>query len=134
MKIAICASGDNLDSPLDPRFGRCEYFVIVDSETMEFSAEPNPAKMALQGAGIQSAQLISEKGAEAVVAGNFGPNAHQTLSAAGIRGFVCSGGTVRDAARLLQDGKLQEVSSATVGSHFGMGGGAGRGGGRNRIG
>ena len=36
MKIAISSTGKDLDCQIDPRFGRCQYFIIVDPETMEF--------------------------------------------------------------------------------------------------
>jgi len=142
MKVAICSSGTTLDSPVDPRFGRCPYFVIVDTETLEYVAEPNPGITMGQGAGVAAAQLIASKGAQAVVAGNFGPNAHQALSAAGIRIYTAAAGTVRQAVEQIKAGALPEVASPTVASHFGvgaqpgpgMGGGMGRGMGRGRGG
>ena len=61
MRICITSEGDNLDSKVDPRFGRCRYFVIIDTDTIEFEAICNPNIDAMGGAGIQSGQLISEK-------------------------------------------------------------------------
>lgn len=134
MKAAVCSMGNTLESSADPRFGRCTDFVIVDTDTMEFTAETNPGAAMGQGAGIQAAQLLSGRGVQAVVAGNFGPNAFQVLSAAGIRIYQGVGGTVRQVIEQLKSGTLQEVSSATVDSHHGMGpgfgAGMGRGGGR----
>lgn len=124
MKAAVCSVGNNLDSPVDPRFGRCAYFVIVDTDTMEFTAEPNPGAMVGQGAGIQAAQVLAASGAQAVIAGNFGPNAFQILSAAGIKMYQGFGGTVQQAIEQLKSGALQEVGGATVASHFGMGQGS----------
>ncbi len=121
MKIAITAKGDNLDAEVDPRFGRCQYFVIVDSETMEFEALPNESASAMGGAGPQAVQFISKHGAEAIITGNLGPNASQAINASGIKAFTGAGGTsVREALELQKNGKLQESSSATVGSHAGM--------------
>ena len=31
MKVAITSTGDNLESKLDQRFGRCGYFIIYDT-------------------------------------------------------------------------------------------------------
>lgn len=121
MKVAVCSSGNDLSAPVDPRFGRCASFVIVDSDTMEFSAEPNPGAMMGQGAGIQAAQTLAGRGVEAVVAGNFGPNAFQSLSAAGISIYLCAVGTVAQAVEALKSGALQQVGSATVSAHYGMG-------------
>ena len=85
MKIAISATGSTLDAEVDPRFGRCQYFIIADPQTMEFEVVDNSSAMAAGGAGISAAQMIADKGVEAVLTGNCGPNAYQVLSAAGIR-------------------------------------------------
>jgi predicted Fe-Mo cluster-binding NifX family protein len=127
MKVAITSMGNTLDSPIDPRFGRCQFFVFVDSETMEFEAIENEAVMAAGGAGPQAAQFIANKGAEALITGNVGPNASASLAAAGIKVFVGATGTVKETVTLFKNGQLQETSAATVASHAGMGGGRGRG-------
>ena len=80
MKIAVSATGPDMDAEVDPRFGRCQYFIIVDPETMEFEAVDNESAMASGGAGISAAQMIAGKGVEAVLTGNCGPNAYQVLS------------------------------------------------------
>jgi len=132
MKIVITASGPDMDSQVDPRFGRCEYFIFIDSETSEFEAIANASGQAMGGAGIQAAQAVANTGAEGVVTGNVGPNAFQTLAAAGIRIFTgAQGGSVKDALEKFKKGELQEAGGASVGSHAGMGGGGGgMGGGR----
>jgi predicted Fe-Mo cluster-binding NifX family protein len=132
MKVAVCSTGDNLDSQVDPRFGRCAYFLIVDTETMEFEAIPNLAATQASGAGIMAAQLVGSKGVQAVIAGNYGPNAFQALNAAGIKTYSCIGGTVRDAVEALKSGNLTPLSSPNVQAHFGMGGQMGRGCGMGR--
>jgi len=120
MKIAITASGDNLDSQMDPRFGRCQYFVIVDPDTMDFEAMLNESAMASGGAGIQAAQTIVNVGINAVITGNVGPNAFEVLSAAGIETMTGASGTVRHALELYKSGSLQSAAAATVSSHAGM--------------
>jgi len=122
MKIAVAASGNTLDAQVDPRFGRCAWFVIVDSDTMAFEAVENPGAMAGGGAGIQAAQLVASKGAQVVVAGNMGPNAHQALTAAGIQILPFAGGTVRQAVEAVKAGQLTAASGPTVPLHFGVGG------------
>jgi len=124
MKIAVAAGGDNLEAQVDPRFGRCAWFVIVDSDSMAFEAVENPGVMAGGGAGIQAAQVVASKGAQAVVAGNMGPNAHQALSAAGIQVLPFAGGTVRQAVEAVKSGTLSAASAPTVPLHFGTGGAA----------
>ncbi len=120
MKIAITSSGDNLDSQMDPRFGRCQYFMIVDPDTMDFEAMPNESAMASGGAGIQAAQTIVNVGINGVITGNVGPNAFEVLSAAGIETMTGASGTVRHALELYKSGSLQSTAGATVGSHAGM--------------
>ncbi|MCD4804143.1 MAG: NifB/NifX family molybdenum-iron cluster-binding protein, partial [Desulfobacterales bacterium] len=81
MKICVTSNGPTMDASVDPRFGRCQYFVFVDSETMKYEAMPNPSIGASSGAGIQAAQTVADKGAGVVITGQVGPNAIQTLGA-----------------------------------------------------
>ncbi|MDI6639272.1 MAG: NifB/NifX family molybdenum-iron cluster-binding protein [Methanocellales archaeon] len=128
MKICVTAASGSLDAQVDPRFGRCQCFVIVDLDTMEFEAMPNTSIGAMSGAGIQAAQAVANKGVEVVITGNVGPNAFQTLSAAGINVITGAFGTVRDVIERYKSGQLQATPGATVGGRFGVG--MGRGGGR----
>ena len=121
MKIAISATSPSLDAEVDPRFGRCRYFVIVDPQSMEFEALDNTHAMAAGGAGISTAQMIAGKGVEVVLTGNCGPNAYETLSAAGIRIVTGVTGRVRDAVEAYKAGKLRPNAQPSVGSHYGMG-------------
>jgi predicted Fe-Mo cluster-binding NifX family protein len=127
MKICVSAESNSLDAPLDPRFGRCPYFVIVDSESMQFEAVQNMASGATGGAGIQAAQTIASKDAKVLITGNVGPNAFQALSAAGIKIVTGASGTVREVVEKYKRGELSETGAPTVGGHFGMGRGRGRG-------
>lgn len=120
MKICITSEGGNLDSKVDPRFGRCQYFIIVDTETLEFEAMGNPNIESMGGAGIQSAQLVASKQVKAVVTGNVGPNAFQTLQAAGIEVFTGASGTVKEAIEKYKKGEFKANSSASVGSKSGI--------------
>lgn len=130
MKIAITASNPDLSSPVDPRFGRCPYFIIVDPDTLEFEANENTNLSASSGAGIQSAQFVANKGVKALLTGSCGPNAFQTLQAAGVEVIVGISGTVQEAATLYKEGNLKSTPQANVASHFGMGAGTGSGMGR----
>jgi len=127
MKIAVSAMGTTLDAEIDPRFGRCQYFIIVDPETMQFEALENSSAMAGGGAGISTAQTIAGKGIEAVLTGNCGPNAYQVLSAAGIKVITGVAGKVQDAIEGYKLGKFKASSQPNVAGHFGMGRGMGRG-------
>jgi len=132
MKIAVSSSGKNLDSQVDPRFGRCAYFVIVETDDMSFEAFDNENIALGGGAGIQSAQFVGSKGAKAVITGNCGPNAVQTLSVSRIDVFVGNSGTVREVIEKYTSGEIKSSSTANVADHHGMGGGAGMGRGMGR--
>jgi len=125
MKIAITATAGNLDAEIDPRFGRCRYFIIVDSDAMKPEVLDNAGAMAGGGAGISAAQTIAGKGIEAVLTGNCGPNAYQVLSTAGIKVLTGVSGRVRQAIEDYKSGKLKASSQPNVLGHFGMGRGNG---------
>jgi len=120
MKICVTSEGGNLDSKVDPRFGRCQYFIIADTDTFGFEAVGNPNIESTGGAGIQSAQLVASKKIKAVVTGNVGPNAFQTLQAAGIEVFTGASGTVKEAIEKYKKGEFKLTQKPSVGSHFGM--------------
>jgi predicted Fe-Mo cluster-binding NifX family protein len=132
MKVAVSSSGKNLDSQVDPRFGRCAYFIVVETDDMTFEAFDNENLALGGGAGIQSAQFVASKGAKAVITGNCGPNAVQTLSVSQIEIFVGNSGTVREAIEKYTRGDIKSSSTANVADHYGMGGGAGMGRGMGR--
>ncbi|MBC8181688.1 NifB/NifX family molybdenum-iron cluster-binding protein [candidate division KSB1 bacterium] len=96
MKIAVSAKGGSLNAQMDERFGRCEYFVIVDSETNRFNAVFNPSFDASGGAGPSAAKKIAEHDAEVLITGSVGVNAQQALDAAGIKVVTGALGTVKD--------------------------------------
>ncbi len=105
MRIAITSTGETLESEVDPRFGRCAYFIIVETDTMDFEAIPNQFAMAAQGAGIQAAQFIISKGVRKIVSGDFGPNSAGILSSAGIELIRVPPGTkVKDAVEIAKSG------------------------------
>ena len=140
MKVAVSSNEKNLDAQLDPRFGRCAYFLVVNPDDMSFEALNNQSAAQGGGAGIQAGQFLASQGVAAVITGNCGPNAVQTLSAAGIELFGGQSGTVREVVERFKKGNLRPTSEANVDSHFGMnaqaevsrGGGMGSGRGMGR--
>lgn len=124
MKIAITSTGPTLDDPVDPRFGRCTYFVIVKTNDMSFEAFDNESIALGGGAGIQSAQFVVSKGVDAVITGNCGPNAIQTLSAAKIEVFVGQSGTAREVIEKYNRGDIKSTGTPNVTDHYGMGSGS----------
>ncbi len=122
MKIAITSTGKTLESDVDPRFGRATYFLIVDTETMGFELIENTNVAAGGGAGINSAKTVIDAGAQAVLTGNCGPNAHRTLAAAGVKLYTGLQGTITEAVEQFKAGMLKEASNANVEPHSGMNG------------
>ncbi len=125
MKIGISSSGNTLDSPLDPRFGRCACFLIVDPADMRYEAFDNQSAAQSGGAGIQAAQFLADKNVSVVITGHVGPNAVQTLTAAGIEIFAEQQGTVKEVVERYKSGGLKPTTRSTVSSHFGTGAGPG---------
>lgn len=119
MKIAVTSKGTDLDSEVDPRFGRASYILIVNSETFDFEVLDNKTNVnALKGAGIQAASMVSDKGAEVMLTGFCGPNAFKTLKAAKIGVADNADGSVRDAVEAYLDGKLPLSDQANVEGHW----------------
>jgi predicted Fe-Mo cluster-binding NifX family protein len=120
MKICITSLGNNLDAEVDPRFGRANYFLIVDMDNMESEAIQNPYMQAGGGAGIQAAQFVANKDVEAVITGNTGPNAFQVLKEAGLSVISGVSGSVKSAIEKYKNGELKSVENPTVNEKFGM--------------
>ena len=120
MTICLSSQGNTLDAQIDPRFGRCQYFIIFDTETSAFEAITNPNIDSMGGAGIQSGQLIAGKKVRTVLTGNVGPNAFQTLQAAGIEVVTGISGSVREAIEKYRKGGLSVAEGPSAASHSGM--------------
>ena len=120
MKICVTAQDNTLDSQIDPRFGRCQYFIFVDTDTASFEAVENSSISATGGAGIVSGQLVLSKGAKVVLTGNVGPNAFQTLQAVGVDVITGISGTVKEAVEKYKAGELKPTGGPSVSSKFGM--------------
>ena len=122
MKIAISSTGKDLEAEIDPRFGRCAYFLFVDTGSMNVEAFDNKSIALSGGAGIQAAQFVSSKGANVVLTGNCGPNAVKTLNASGVQLFTGQSGPAKNALDAYLQGSLERASEANVPDHYGLGG------------
>ena len=120
MKICTTAVSGTLDSPVDPRFGRCQYFMIINSKSKQYEPVSNIAMTSGSGAGIQAAQTMASRGVQVVITGNVGPKAFQALSTAGINIITGVSGTVKEAFMKYLKGDLSHTNTPTVGNHFGM--------------
>jgi len=97
MKLCVTAQASNLDAPIDPSFGRCRYFLFVDTDTLQFEAVENPNVQASGGAGTNSGQLIASRNVDALLTGAVGLNASRVLASAGVKIVMRIMGTVREA-------------------------------------
>jgi predicted Fe-Mo cluster-binding NifX family protein len=123
MKIAITATQPDLNAPFEPRFGRCAYFIVIDTQTRDWQAMSNPGAESHGGAGTLAAQSVANQGVEAVVSGKFGPNAFAVLEAAGIRAYEAQQGNAETLLDAFLAEDLKEVNAPTS---RGMHGGRGR--------
>ncbi|MBN2109757.1 MAG: NifB/NifX family molybdenum-iron cluster-binding protein [Methanosarcinaceae archaeon] len=111
MKICITSVSDSLEAAVDPHFGRCRKFMIVDPDSMEFEFLENKSLSASGGAGVQAAQQMIDKGVAALITGSVGPNAFSILSAEGIEVLSIRGGSVADAVSAYREGSLEKIEA-----------------------
>ena len=118
MKIVVTAKWAELESAIDPRFGRAPWLVAVDTETGEVTVRDNQqATNAAHGAGVRAARLALELGAQAVITGNIGPNAFRPLQDAGIKVYLTYAGTVEGTVARLLAGRLTEATAPSKRGH-----------------
>ena len=119
MKLAVTSQGPGLDHPVDPRFGRAAYILIVDADTLVFEVIDNQAnKNAFKGAGIQAAASICDHGSQVLLTGFCGPNAFKTLDAAGVKVVNDTEGTVRQAVETFKAGHFEYATAANRERHW----------------
>ncbi len=118
MKIAITSTTQDPDKQVEQRFGRAPYFCIYDTESKNWESLSNEAAENAHGAGVQTAQTLTRKGVKVVLTGSCGPNAFQTLQAAGMDLYTGIEGTVLHALESYQRGSLVKASQPNAkGSH-----------------
>lgn len=124
MKIAVSSTGKEINSMLDPRFGRCNYFVIYDTDDEKIKFIENKGQTSGGGAGIAAAQQIIDEQVNVAVTGNLGPNAFDIIKKSDIKVYNCGNIKVKAAIELFKEGKLEELTAAGP-SHSGNGMGNG---------
>ncbi|GAB6181581.1 NifB/NifX family molybdenum-iron cluster-binding protein [Desulfotomaculum defluvii] len=115
MKIAFSSYGKSMHDELNPRLGRCEYFIIYDTESGSVDSLDNTGRLATGAAGIATARLLNDQGIEVIITGNVGPNAFTALEAAGIKVYIGASGKVGDVLLNYQKGELTEANGPSVG-------------------
>ena len=118
MKIILTTVSPSIDSDVDPRFGRGAYFLALDTDTLEWQSYPNPGMNAAGGAGTLAAQFVANQNVQAVISGDFGPNAYNALNAAHIDMYLLGASqTVRDAVENYRAGQLSRIGAPTSSGH-----------------
>lgn len=119
MKVAVSAAGQDLESQVNPRLGRCEYFVVYDPDSGDVSHVENTGVNATGAAGIATAGLLSDLDVDILVTGMVGPNAFAALQAGGIKIYTGASGKVKDAIEMYRKGKLTESKGANSPGYHG---------------
>ena len=114
MKVAVSAAGKNLESTVDERFGRCRYFIILETDDMSYQVIENTNADLSTSAGIQSASLVASKGVEAVITGNCGPKAMQVFAATTIKVIIGQHGMIKDVVEKFKKGDLTPSTHGNV--------------------
>lgn len=118
MKLVITSEGTTLQSPVDSRFGRAKYFLVIDTDTPAISAIQNSVNLnAPQGAGIQAGKTIAELGVRSLITGHVGPKAFATLQAGNVEVYTGATGTVADAVEQFKKNELKHALAADVEGH-----------------
>ncbi|MFH0884032.1 MAG: NifB/NifX family molybdenum-iron cluster-binding protein [bacterium] len=119
MKIAISATGETTSDTVDPRFGRCQYFLFFDPNSENIETVKNEDNVNAQGgAGVQAAELVANHGADVVITGHCGPKAFSAFQESGIKVFSCSDCTVGQALEKFKKGELVQLQDSTVQGHW----------------
>ena len=119
MRVAVSSEGENLDSQVDPRFGRAARFLIVETGNMAFQVVKNDQNLSLpQGAGIQAAQNVIQHKPDVVLTGNCGPKAFRVLQTGGVPVVVGVSGRIMDAVKAYLEGKYKPANDANVEGHW----------------
>jgi len=121
MKVCITSQGNNLDSQISQIFGRCQYFIFVDTDTLEFEAVKNQNISGSGGVGIKSGQLVVGKQAETILTGYVGPNAAKTLQAAGVNIVLDISGSVKEVVEKYKNGEFEYSNEPNVKDKSGSG-------------
>jgi predicted Fe-Mo cluster-binding NifX family protein len=110
MRVGVSATGGDLNARVDDRFGRCPWFLIVDTDSLEFNVLQNRHAEEGMGAGMGAAKDLIDAHVDAVISGQVGPKAYEVLRALSIDIFLVSGGiNVKDALERLKRGQLQRM-------------------------
>jgi len=114
MKIAVSSDGSTLNANVSNRFNTARYLLIIDVDTSDYEAIPNPFTTGQQGAGIQTIVLAVSRGAKAVVTGYANPAIVNQFKSSGIEVLTGKTGTVREVVEHYKTTSDSKVSKTTA--------------------
>ena len=114
MKICLTATKNNLEAQIDSRFGRCNYFIFIDSEKNQIKSIKNDVSEVTEDAGVLAAQIIAKKLIKYVITGNVSSRAMQALKTSGIEVYIVRDISVNNALEKFRKGELSKADSPTV--------------------
>ena len=122
MKVAICVKNDlGINSSVDDRFGRAEYYVIFDSEEKETVVIENSAKNDSAGAGGKAISLLNKQGVSVIIVPELGPKALDAVKAFELEAYqIDESKTAEEALNSFLAGKLTKLETSSVDSHNGL--------------
>jgi len=113
-RVAVAATASDLNAQVALRFGTAPYFIIADLESNRFQSIQNNSLADSRGYGIAAAQLVATQGAEAAVAGAYGPQAYDALKSLNITPFIAKPGKISDVLIQYRSGLLAQVTEPAL--------------------
>ena len=127
MLIALSSSGRKLSSEISFYFGRSPYFLILDEKGILEEVVSREEEEILKGLGIDAAWRMVERKVDVVITGDIGVQAFDILKENHVKVYATQRIEVREAFRLFEDNKLEQVTGATRSGNWGRGKGRGIG-------
>lgn len=110
MRVCFTSEGNGVDATMDEHFGRCPYFVVVDTETDEVESHVNEGPKSEHGAGIAAAQQVGDLKVDALVTGRLGPNAKKIIQETDLKVYKKGADSVKENIEMLKKGQLSSLS------------------------
>ncbi|UCB59518.1 MAG: NifB/NifX family molybdenum-iron cluster-binding protein [Thermoplasmatales archaeon] len=102
-----------MESSIDVKFEKCHFFLILDLGKNSLLPIENKSKDRPHEIGGMVGHLITNEGINSVITIDIGPSAFDIFKRHGIKVYRAKG-IVEDAVRHLKQGKLTEITKATV--------------------
>ena len=98
MKVSIASTGKTLESKIDSSFGRCAWFIVIDTEDGAMEFIPNTNRDMEEHAGKAAVELVASRNAEMIVSGEFGSKIKPLLDSMHIQMVV-----IKDSEKRVSD-------------------------------